>query len=103
MALLSNKEVKTMAIITTLWIIGVILLFVFTSASWETLIFALSGYFIAVGYLLFTQLKPTEKKEIDVTLSYTQMQALEECLLCDKPSMSAKSIARQWINKIRKN
>ena len=35
--------------------------------------------------------------------SEEQMKALEECLLCDKPSMSAKSIARQWINKVRKN
>lgn len=58
---------------------------------------------MAVSALRKEQYKPTEGREIDITITYTQMQALEECLFCDKPSMSAKSIAKQWINKIRKS
>ena len=33
-------------------------------------------------------------------MNYVQMQAIEECLFCDNPSMSAKSIARQWFKSL---
>ena len=39
-------------------------------------------------------------KNILKPLTFAQYQALEECLLCDNPSMSAKSIARQWFKTI---
>ena len=33
-------------------------------------------------------------------MTFGQSQALEECLFCDNPSMSAKSIARQWFKSL---
>ena len=41
-----------------------------------------------------------DAKNIFKPLTFAQYQALEECLLCDNPSMSAKSIARQWFKSL---
>lgn len=33
-------------------------------------------------------------------MNYVEMQAVEECLFCDNPSMSAKNIAKRWFKSL---